>query len=182
MLVDTLPLEGLLLIKPTKYSDERGFFLEGFRKESSDSIGLPTFVQENHSFSVQKTVRGMHFQTGHCQAKLITVIKGSIFDVAFDMRPKSKTYKQWIGVVLDETNCHQLFIPGGYAHGFCALEDAHVVYKLSTLYDKELEKGFYWKDPSINIKWPFSDPILSKRDQTAPLFDELCLKDEKVLS
>ena len=169
-----LPLEGLLLIKPQIFSDDRGFFLESFRKDHFSRCSEVEFVQENHSLSSYKTIRGMHFQEGIGQGKLVRVIGGKIFDVAVDMRKNSKTYGQWHGVYLDDEKCEQLFIPVGFAHGFCVLSpQAHLLYKVSNYYDPILDRGFVWNDPFISISWPITEPILSQKDKTAPLFSEI---------
>jgi len=167
-----LRLEGLLLIKPTVFPDSRGFFLETFQQSSYEKLGIQNpFVQDNHSFSKKGCVRGMHFQSTPGQAKLIRVAVGKIFDVAVDIRPDSPTYGQWEGVTLDGQSHHQLYIPVGFAHGFCVLSsEAHVLYKVSNPYDPKSEKGFRWDDPTINIQWPIKNPIVSERDQQAPFF------------
>lgn len=172
MEVEPLELEGLLLIKPKVFRDHRGFFLETFQQSTCDKIGIKCpFVQDNHSYSKQGCIRGMHFQTVPGQAKLIRIATGKIFDVAVDIRPHSPTFGQWKGVILDDQSHHQLFIPVGFAHGFCVLSpEAHVLYKVSSPYDATYEKGFRWNDPTINIQWPIEHPIISERDQQAPDF------------
>jgi dTDP-4-dehydrorhamnose 3,5-epimerase len=170
-------LEGLKLIKPAVFSDARGFFLESFQKEKYEKIGIECpFMQDNHSFSRKGCIRGMHFQSFPGQTKLIRVAIGQIFDVAVDIRPHSPTFGHWEGFLLDDQKHHQLFIPVGFAHGFCVLSnEAHVMYKVSTPYIAQYEKGFRWDDPSININWPISSPIVSERDQQAPYFEEIDL-------
>jgi dTDP-4-dehydrorhamnose 3,5-epimerase len=169
-----LKLKGLKLIKPNIFKDSRGFFLESYNQATYQQHGVaPLFVQDNHSFSQKNTIRGMHYQSEPGQAKLLRVSHGSIFDVAIDIRPSSPTFGQWEGVILDDQNHHQLFIPVGFAHGFCVLSpEAHVIYKVSSLYNPSTEKGFRWNDPTIQINWPTTTPIVSDRDQTAPLFSE----------
>jgi len=158
-------LKGLLLIDPQIFSDERGFFLESYR---ADRLPL-NFVQDNLSFSKKDVIRGLHFQSGEGQGKLIQVVRGVIFDVAVDIRPDSPTFLQWEGVVLDDRKRQQFFIPAGFAHGFCVLSDEALVhYKVSSYFAPELEKGFRYDDPEIGIEWPTLTPILSKRDQEAP--------------
>lgn len=170
--IDDLRLEGLKLLKPKVFRDHRGFFLESFRHSLCEKLGH--FHQDNHSMSHRGCIRGMHFQSFPGQAKLIRVAVGQIFDVAVDIRPHSPTYGEWEGVILDGTSHHQLFIPVGFAHGFCVLSDlAHVLYKVSSPYNAEFEKGFRWDDPTINIEWPIENPIISERDQKAPFFEEL---------
>ena len=136
MEVVELSLKGLKLIKPKVFKDSRGFFLESYNEATYQEAGIDaSFVQDNHSFSQKNTVRGMHFQTIPGQAKLLRVSQGEIFDVAVDIRPDSPTFGKWEGVILNSTNHHQLFVPIGFAHGFCVLsEEAHVMYKVSSLY------------------------------------------------
>lgn len=175
MEVIDLRLADLKLIKPKVFKDNRGFFLESFHQPLYEKMGIPgSFSQDNHSFSQKGCVRGMHFQTIPGQAKLIRVAVGKIYDVAVDIRPDSPTYGQWEAVLLDDQNHHQLFVPIGFAHGFCVLsEEAHVLYKVSSPYDPKHEKGFRWNDPTVNIKWPVENPIVSERDQHALFFDEI---------
>lgn len=175
MQITNLRLQGLKLIKPKIFRDQRGFFLETFQHSIYQQEGVDcSFVQDNHSFSCKGCIRGMHFQSIPGQAKLIRVAVGKIYDVAVDIRPNSPTYGQWEAVILDDQAHQQLFIPVGFAHGFCVLsEEAHVLYKVSSPYDAKVEKGFRWDDPTIKIEWPVSHPIVSERDQQAPFFDEL---------
>jgi dTDP-4-dehydrorhamnose 3,5-epimerase len=175
MEVIDLRLEGLKLIKPKVFRDHRGFFLETFQQSAYQKAGIACpFVQDNHSFSQKGCIRGMHFQSFPGQAKLVRVAVGKIYDVAVDIRPHSPTYGQWEAVILDDESHHQLFIPVGFAHGFCVLSDeAHVLYKVSTPYDAKFEKGFRWNDPMVNIQWPVEHPIVSERDRQAPSFCEM---------
>jgi dTDP-4-dehydrorhamnose 3,5-epimerase len=170
-----LNLQGLILIKPKVFKDQRGFFLETFQQSIYEKLGIPgSFVQDNHSYSQQGCIRGMHFQSFPGQAKLIRVAVGKIYDVAVDIRPHSPTYGQWEAIILDDESHHQLFIPIGFAHGFCVLtQEAHVLYKVSTPYHPQFEKGFRWNDPMVNIKWPVEHPIISERDQQAPFLHEI---------
>lgn len=172
MKVTRLSLEGVTLLSPQIFSDDRGFFRETYRKPLYHNWGVDCdFVQDNHSYSQKGTLRGMHFQKKPGQAKLVTVIVGQIFDVVVDMRPMSPTFGKWEGVILDSQKGEQLFIPTGFAHGFCVLSDqAHVVYKCSSVYDPNEEKSFRFDDPEINIIWPIATPLLSERDRKAPLF------------
>jgi len=172
-----LTLEGLKLITPKVFFDERGFFKESYQKPLYHERGIDCdFVQDNHSFSKKGTIRGLHFQTFPGQAKLISVVHGKIFDVAVDIRPDSSTFGKWEGVFLDDIEHKQLFIPIGFAHGFCVVsETAHVVYKVSTLYDPKHEKGFRFDDPQIGISWPIEAPMVSERDRLAPFFYEVFL-------
>lgn len=177
MQVENLRLKGLKLIKPKVFRDQRGFFLETFSQPAYEQIGISCgFVQDNHSFSSKGCVRGMHFQTTPGQAKLVRVASGRIFDVAVDIRKDSPTFGQWQGVILDDQEHEQFFVPVGFAHGFCVLSDyAHVMYKVSSVYQPATEKGFRWNDPDIDIQWPIKDPLVSDRDEKSPLFKELQL-------
>jgi dTDP-4-dehydrorhamnose 3,5-epimerase len=132
------------------------------------------FVQDNHSFSTQGTVRGMHFQRSPGQAKLITVIEGEIFDVVVDIRPSSPAFGQWEGIFLSALQGDQLFVPVGFAHGFCVVsESAHVCYKVSSIYNPLEECGFRYDDPFVGIAWPVQEPLLSDRDLSSPLLKEV---------
>lgn len=175
MEVINLRLAGLKLVKPKVFRDNRGFFLETFQHSLYQQLGLEgSFLQDNHSCSRKGCLRGMHFQSFPGQAKLIRAAVGKIYDVAVDLRPGSATYGQWEAVVLDDHEHHQLFIPVGFAHGFCVLsEEAHVLYKVSSLYNPQFEKGFRWDDPEIKIEWPVEHPIVSERDLQAPYFQAM---------
>ncbi len=171
----SLSLSGLKLIKPAIYEDSRGFFVESYHSQKYAKAGMDVqFMQDNHSYSKKGTIRGMHFQKKPGQAKLVTVCEGEIYDVVVDIRPDSPTFGKWEGVYLSSKTCEQLFIPIGFAHGFCVVsETAHVLYKVSAFYDPVEEKGFRFDDPEIGIKWPETDPVVSLRDKEAPLFADL---------
>ena len=167
-------IEGVYLIKPKIFNDDRGSFFESFnmkvfQKETNQKIN---FVQDNQSVSSKNILRGLHFQKPpHAQAKLVRVIKGSVLDVVVDLRIKSKTYGDYIIEELSEYNNHQLFLPKGMAHGFLTLEDNTIfTYKCSEFYCKDAEDSIIWNDNSIGIKWPGSKPLLSKKDQNAKKF------------
>jgi dTDP-4-dehydrorhamnose 3,5-epimerase len=170
-----LPTEipDLILIEPDVHGDERGFFVETFRQSWAEELGVEfDFVQENHSRSSGRVLRGIHLQQG--QLKLVRCARGRIWDVAVDLRPGSPTYRRWEGYELDDERHRQMLIPGGFGHGFCVLsDDADVAYKLSSYYDPEKESGVAWDDPEIGIEWPISDPILSERDRAAPRLAEI---------
>ena len=169
-------LDGVLLVTPEVRGDERGFLVETFRAEAWHELphGGVRFVQENHSRSVRGTLRGLHFQTDPGQAKLVRCARGKIFDVAVDLRRRSRTFGRWTGNELDDQLHRQLFVPVGFAHGFCVLsETADVVYKLSSYYDPATEAGIAWDDPGIGVDWPLSEPLLSDRDRTAPRLGEV---------
>jgi dTDP-4-dehydrorhamnose 3,5-epimerase len=171
----SLPTEigGLVLVEPDVHGDERGFFVETFRANEFASLGIDVeFVQENHSRSAEGVLRGLHMQRG--QAKLVRCARGAIFDVAVDLRADSPTYRRWEGYELDDVTHRQLFIPDGFAHGFCVLsEEADVLYRVSSYYDPELESGVAWNDPEIAVHWPVSGPVLSERDRNAPRLADL---------
>ena len=175
MKITPTPLDGLLIIEPRVFEDERGYFLEThhYQRFLSASIDC-TFVQDNLSFSKKNILRGLHFQKTKPQAKLVQAVTGEIFDVGVDLRPGSATFGKWSGVVLSEENKRQLFVPEGFAHGFCVLgEGAHIAYKCSDYYDPDDEGGLLWSDPDIAIDWPLEDPILSAKDrQFAHLADQ----------
>ena len=167
-------LEGVFIIEPKVFRDSRGFFMETYNQNRYRESGIHRiFVQDNLSCSVKGTLRGLHFQVKHPQAKLVQVITGEIFDVAVDIRPDSLTFGKWAGVHLSDQNRRQLFIPEGFAHGFCVLsETAHFLYKCSDFYAPEDEGGIIWSDPEIGIKWPVNNPIISDKDKQYPnLFD-----------
>jgi dTDP-4-dehydrorhamnose 3,5-epimerase len=162
-----LKIEGLKLIQNRIFRDERGFFTEHYKKDYFSSLGLPDFVQHNHSRSKPGVIRGLHFQTEPAaQAKLVSVIHGRIWDVAVDLRKGSSTYGQWEAVDLSDENGLQLWIPHGFAHGFCVLGDqpADVFYKVDQPYSQIHEKGIIFNDPSLGIEWPVENPIVSEKD------------------
>ncbi len=176
MEVTNLRLKGLKLISPRIFHDERGFFKESYHEPRYTDQGISVrFVQDNHSFSQKNVIRGMHFQATPGQDKLVWVTQGKIFDVAVDLRRDSPTFGQWEGVYLDDQSQQQLFIPNGFAHGFCVVseEGAHVNYKVSTPYDGATEKTFRFDDSTVKIQWPTQTPIISLRDQEAPSFLEV---------
>ncbi len=160
------PLEGLLIIEPRLFDDDRGYFIETHQQQRYRECGIDRiFVQDNLSFSVKGTLRGLHFQITKPQAKLVQALTGEIFDAAVDIRPDSTTFGQWFGVHLSEQNKQQLFIPEGFAHGFCVLsESAHFSYKCSDYYDPQDEGGILWSDQTLAIEWPIKNPILSQKD------------------
>lgn len=168
-------LEGLVLIEPTVFGDERGFFLESFREDALAELGIQErFVQDNHSRSRRGVLRGMHFTVGEGQAKLVRVARGSVLDVVVDIRRGSPTFGRWESFELDDEAGRLLFVPIGFAHGFVALSDlADVLYKCSSYYDASLERGFAWDDPDVAIRWPVDDPIVSERDRAAPRLAEI---------
>jgi len=168
------PLPGVLILEPVTYEDQRGFFLESYRKDRLREIGIDCeFIQDNHSFSREAGVlRGLHYQLNPAaQSKLVKVFAGAIYDVVVDLRRGSPTFGQWIHVVLSEANRRQLFVPKGFAHGFCTLvANTHVLYKVDAYYSQEHERGIAWNDPDLNIFWPVSSPVLSEKDRSLPPF------------
>jgi len=168
-------LEGLVLIEPQVFGDERGFFVETFSQDAWREMGVEAdFVQHNHSRSSAGTLRGLHFQTSPGQAKLLRCPRGKIFDVAVDLRSDSPTYGKWEGYILDDEKHHQLFVPVGFAHGFCVLSEvADVTYLVSSVYDPETEAGIRWDDPEVGVEWPVAEPLLSQRDVEAPTLSEV---------
>jgi dTDP-4-dehydrorhamnose 3,5-epimerase len=167
-------LGGLVLVEPQVHGDERGFFVETYRRDAWAEIGVDVeFVQHNHSRSAQGTLRGIHFQTEPGQAKLLRCPRGAILDVAVDLRRGSLTYGQWEAHVLDDVKHHQLFVPIGFGHGFAVLSEvADVSYLVSSLYDPATEAGIAWDDPDIGVDWQVAEPLLSGRDKIAPRLAE----------
>jgi dTDP-4-dehydrorhamnose 3,5-epimerase len=168
-------LNGVVLLEPVLHGDERGFFVETYRRDLWAEHGVEAeFVQHNHSRSAKGTLRGLHFQTEPGQAKLVRCARGEIFDVAVDLRRDSPTYGQWEGHLLDDEAHRQLFVPVGFAHGFAVLSDlADVSYLCSSTYDPATEAGIAWDDPEVGIEWPVSDPLVSERDRGAPTLAEV---------
>ena len=164
-------LQGCVVIEPKVFGDARGFFLETFEVDRyAREAGIEmAFVQDNHSRSTRGVLRGLHFQKTKAQGKLVRVVKGEVFDVAVDIRENSNTFGQWEGVVLSEENKKQFWVPPGFAHGFVVLSDiADFEYKCTDFYDPSDEGCILWNDPSLNISWPISDPLLSAKDKEAP--------------
>jgi len=174
--ITTTELQGVLVIEPRIIPDSRGFFMECYVKARFAAMGISCeFVQDNHSLSTARgTIRGMHYQLApKAQAKLMRVTRGEVLNVVVDIQTGSPTYRQWVGVNLSAENKRQLFIPKGFANGYCTLTDnVEVVYKVDDYYAPELDRNFRWDDPDVDIKWPVTDPILSVRDSRAPLLKE----------
>lgn len=166
-----LDIPDLILIEARKSKDSRGFFRETYKRSDFVAHGIPqTFLQVNHSHSTRGVLRGLHYQKRPmAQGKLVTASSGKIFDVAVDMRRGSPTYARWIGIELSSDNGRLLYIPAGFAHGFCVLsEQADLIYMVTQEYSQEHERGIAWNDPEIGIEWPIADPILSTRDAQLP--------------
>ena len=168
-------IEGLLIIKPKVFEDERGYFYESYNEQAYQENGIAmNFVQDNQSKSKRGVLRGLHFQNPpFAQGKLIRVLSGCVFDVAVDIRKDSETYGQWHSVILSEDNKLQYWIPPGFAHGFLTLEnDTILSYKCTELYNKGAEESIRWNDPDLKISWSYYDPILSDKDKDATLFKD----------
>ena len=159
-------LPGVFVIEPNVFRDERGFFTETFNTRELASSGIPTeFVQDNHSRSIKGVLRGLHYQLTSPQGKLVHVARGKIFDVAVDIRLGSPTFGNWFGEELSDENLYSLWIPPGFAHGFCVMSDvADVIYKCTTLYDPHDDRGVAWNDKAIGIEWPDKNPVISPKD------------------
>lgn len=170
MKVSELELPGVLLVEPDVFGDHRGFFTETFRADRYREHGIAgPFVQDNHSRSGRGVLRGLHFQLGHPQGKLVHVVRGEAFDVAVDVRRGSPTFGRWCGTVLSEDNHRQLYVPPGFAHGFCALaETMDFMYKCTDFYHPEDESGVLPTDPDLAIRWPVAEPRLSEKDAAYP--------------
>jgi dTDP-4-dehydrorhamnose 3,5-epimerase len=175
MKITDLPLHGLKLIELKIHGDSRGFFVERFREDIFRAHGiLAHFPQNNQSRSAPGVVRGMHFQSDPPQGKTVSVARGAIWDVVVDIRPDSPTFGQHVSMELNDTNGRLLWIPAGFAHGFCVLGDslADVLYQMDDYYNPKTEGGIRWNDPDLGIQWPIRDPIVSKKDQEHPFFAE----------
>lgn len=177
MQVISTGLDGVVIVEPRVFEDARGFFMETYNSRAFEEAGLPSrFVQDNHSRSVRGVLRGLHFQYPTWQGKLVRAIRGEIFDVAVDIRPGSPDRGRWFGAVLSEDNRRQLYVPEGFAHGFCVLsETAEICYKCTALYAPAEDAGVAWDDPDIGIEWPVDSPILSDKDRAAPRLRDLRL-------
>ena len=175
-----LEIIDVILIKPKVFGDERGFFMETYKKGDFEEVGIKgEFIQDNHSRSKYGVLRGLHFQKEpYAQAKIIRCVRGVIYDVVVDLRSGSQTFGKYVGVNLSEDNKYQLYIPRGYAHGFLVLsENAEVVYKVDNVYAPDYEGGLVWNDPYVDIQWPNDNPILSEKDKRWPTLKELSRKE-----
>jgi dTDP-4-dehydrorhamnose 3,5-epimerase len=172
-------LKGVYLIKPRVFEDSRGFFLETYNRDRYRDHGIDAdFVQDNYARSPRGILRGMHYQIKHSQAKLVWVPEGEVYDVVVDLRKDSLTFGQWDGYTLSSKNKHQLFVPTGFAHGYCVTsETADFMYKCSDFYYPEDEGGLIWNDPKVGIEWPIEDPVLSEKDQNNPTLEKTVLPD-----
>lgn len=170
-------LPGVLIVEPKVFGDDRGFFMEIYHAARFAEAGVvDPFVQDNHSRSARGVLRGLHFQEPNPQGKLVRAVSGTVFDVAVDIRRGSPTFGRWVGVELSGENKRQLWVPAGFAHGFCVTsETADVVYKCTALYDPSTDRGIRWNDPAIGIEWPGIEPLLSPKDAAAPLLADATL-------
>ncbi len=170
MKIEPAPLPGVLIVTPDVHQDDRGRFLETYQEDRYRDRGLDTrFVQDNLSTSRKGTLRGLHYQHPRAQTKLIQAVRGEVFDVCVDIRPGSPDLGRWFGLVLSADTATQLFIPEGFAHGFCALTDeAMVLYKCSDVYQPDFDAGILWSDPDLGIDWPIAEPLLSPKDRHLP--------------
>ncbi|MBV8267961.1 MAG: dTDP-4-dehydrorhamnose 3,5-epimerase [Planctomycetaceae bacterium] len=168
-------LPEVVVVEPKVFGDERGFFMETYNHGRYGAAGLPSaFVQDNVSFSAKGVLRGLHYQEPYPQGKLLFVLQGEIFDVAVDIRRGSPSFGRWVGVTLSSGNKRQLYVPPGFAHGFCVTSDtALVIYKCTEVYRPEADHGVRWDDPRIGVEWPAGQPLLSEKDRRAPLLSEV---------
>ena len=168
-------LPGVLILEPKVFGDARGFFLETWNQERYREAGMPAeFVQDNLSFSGKGTLRGLHFQNPNAQGKLVQVLQGEVYDVAVDIRQGSPTFGKWVGVTLSAENRRQIFVPAGFAHGFCVTSDnALFSYKCTDIYNPKAEVSIIWNDPDIGIDWPVTEPELSEKDRLAGRLSQL---------
>ena len=188
MKVQATQIAGVLIVEPAVFGDDRGFFLESFNRRAMREIGIDAhFVQDNHSRSQRNVLRGLHYQIGQPQGKLVRVVSGTVFDVAVDLRRNSPTFGRWVGVELSAENKRMFWMPPGMAHGFIVLSDsADFLYKATAYYAPEFERTILWNDPDLGIRWPLvGEPILSSKDAAGLSFrdaevyeEELLLKDE----
>jgi dTDP-4-dehydrorhamnose 3,5-epimerase len=168
-------IPGILIVEPKVFQDNRGFFFESYNQQLYQQHGISVnFVQDNHSRSVKNTLRGLHYQINPGQDKLVRVVVGEVFDVAVDIRFGSPTFGKWLGVYLSAENKKQLFIPKGFAHGFCVISEvAEFEYKCSEFYSRHDERGIRWNDPDLEIDWPVKDPIVSEKDSKNLSFGQI---------
>lgn len=175
MKITQTPFEGLLVIEPHCFQDERGFFLESYQSAHYRAAGIADqFIQDNQSRSAKDVLRGLHFQVRRPQAQIVTVMRGHVFDVTVDLRPASSTYGQWFGIELSDKGPRQLYMAPGFAHGFCVLSDwSDLHYKVSQYYDSHDEGGLLWNDPDVGIHWPIDVPQITPRDAAYPRLRDL---------
>jgi len=171
-----LSIPDVILVNPTVFPDDRGFFMETFKASDFDKAGLPTrYVQDNFSLSKKDVIRGLHYQKHpKAQGKLVSVLRGSVWDVAVDIRRQSSTFLKWVAAELNDQNHAMLYIPPGFAHGFAALTDeVHLLYKCTNEYDSQADARIRWDDPAVAVAWPVDRPILSEKDRRLPLIGQV---------
>lgn len=174
MKVTETKLSGLLIIEPEIFTDNRSYFYQVFQQQQYSKYGIPLFVQDNVSRSKRNVIRGLHYQLPHAQGKLVWVLRGTVWDVSVDVRINSKTFAQWFAIELNDRTCTQLYIPPGFAHGFCVLSDeADFYYKCTDYYSPKDEHGIAYNDKELNIPWPITDAILSPKDLSHPKLKEI---------
>ena len=182
MKVRDADLPGVLILEPDRYEDERGFFSETWNARWLETLPVEGFLQDNHSFNREPgTIRGLHYQAApHAQAKLLRVLNGAVYDVVVDLRDASPTFGRWTGIELSARRWNQLFVPEGFAHGFCTLEpETHVLYKVSGAWEPSAERGLLWNDPDLGIEWPrFDRYVIAERDRSWPSFASLSSLDQ----
>jgi len=173
---ETTPIEGVMIIHPRKFPDDRGYFMETYKRSDFVKAGIAEdFYQDNHSYSSKGILRGLHFQSEpHAQGKLVRAIEGRVWDVAVDLRPDSPTYMKWYGIELDSKEGTMFYIPPGFGHGFVVLSDtAHFLYKCTKEYNPSADGGVRWDDPELNIQWPLTDVSVSEKDEKLPLLKDI---------
>ncbi len=169
-------IDGLTIIIPKVFKDDRGYLMEAFNNSDLAEVGIiDLFVQDNEAFSKRNVLRGLHVNRGNPQAKLVRVLDGAIYDVVIDLRENSKTYKKWYGIELTAMNKKQLYIPEGFGHGYLALTDSRILFKVTAHWLADDEIGFAWNSKEFAIDWPVSNPIQNEKDKHSPDFSELCL-------
>jgi len=175
MNIEETKLSGVLILEPKVFTDDRGYFFEIWNSTHYKQSGIPgPFVQDNISFSKKGILRGLHFQYPQSQGKLIQVLSGEVLDVVVDIRAGSPTYGQWVGEVLSESNHRQMYVPPGFAHGYCVTSEAALFsYKCTDFYNPSTEHGIIWNDPDIGIEWPIAQPVLSTKDAVYPGLKDL---------
>ena len=175
MRVKTTAFQEVLIVEPDAFPDKRGYFMEIYHQEKYEKLGIRrNFVQDNLSYSVKGTLRGLHYQYPHGQAKLVQAIRGEIFDVAVDIRLRSPNFGKWVSIVLSEENKRQFYVPEGFAHGFYVLSDGALVhYKCTDFYLPKNEGGVLWSDHHLQIDWPVRTPVISEKDNSYPLLDDV---------
>jgi len=174
MKIHQAPLQGILIIEPRVFTDERGYFYESHQAKRYLDAGIPPLIQDNISRSKQHALRGLHYQLPQAQGKLVWVTRGEVWDVMVDIRRSSPTYKQWFAMTLSDAEPRQIYIPPGFAHGFCVLSaEADFCYKCSDYYAPAMEHGILWNDPELAINWPVAQPLLSPKDAAFPTLKEI---------